>query len=338
MRKSLTDAEGNLGVRAGVTPAMRKFLRRAARALAVLVAAAFLFVAGSAFFFAQRADYGWAPAISRPTFATEHPRVLFDEGHCNASTAGFAGRYWPFARLLRADGYDVERSQGSFDAASLRRARILVIANASGAPKPQLFGLNLPVPTHRQRRDAAFTKAEIEAVRTWVEAGGSILLIADHAPFGEAALELGTALGVVMHKGAVEVPGEVSDPLLFSAANGRLGMHPILAGGESFDRVSRVMTYTGQSLDGPPGAAVLLRLPDEAREAVPVADDGTVERPAGPAQGLAFERGRGRVVVLGEGGMATAQVASRVPYGMNTPDNDNARFVRNVVGWLARKL
>lgn len=302
------------------------------------MATAFLFVALSAFFLAQRADYGWVPAVSRPSFAAEHPRVLFDEGHHNASTAGIGGRYWPFARLLRADGYDFVRGRGAFTAAGLEGVRVLVIANASGAPKPQLFGLNLPVPTHRQRRDPAFTPAEIEVVRAWVEAGGSILLIADHAPFGEAALDLGAALGVVMHKGAVEVPGEVSDPLLFSVANGRLGMHPILAGGGPGEAVLRVMTYTGQSLDGPPGAAVLLRLPDAAREAVPAADGGTVERPAGPAQGLAFERGRGRVVVLGEGGMATAQVASRVPYGMNTPDNDNARFVRNVMGWLARKL
>jgi hypothetical protein len=317
---------------------MRKLLRRAALTLAVLAAASFLFVAGSAFFFAQRADYGWAPAISRPAFTTEHPRVLFDEGHGNASTAGFAGRYWPFARLLRADGYAVERGHAAFSVDSLRRARVLVIANASGAPKPQLFGLNVPVPTRGHRRDPAFAPAEIEAVRAWVEAGGSLLLIADHAPFGEAAFDLGAALGVTMHKGAVEVPGEASDPLLFSAGNGRLGSHPILAGDGPAGTVSRVMTYTGQSLDGPPDAAVLLRLPATAREAVPLGDGGTVERPAGPAQGIAFELGRGRVVVLGEAGIATAQVASRVPYGMNTHDNDNARFVRNAMAWLARKL
>lgn len=317
---------------------MGTWARKTLIAASAVVAGAFLFVAGSAFFFAQRADYGWAPAISRPAFAAEHPRVLFDEGHCNASTAGFAGRYWPFARLLRADGYDVERSRGAFTPDFLHRAKVLVIANASGAPKPQLFGLNVQVPTEKRRRDPAFAPAEIEAVRAWVEAGGSLLLIADHAPFGEAAFDLGAAFMVTMHKGAVDVPGEVSDPLLFSAANGRLGAHPILAGGGPGEAVIRVMTYTGQSLAGPPGAAVLLRLPDAAREAVPLADGGTVERPAGPAQGIAFEHGRGRVVVLGEGGMVTAQVAGRVPYGMNTPDNDNAQFVRNVMGWLARKL
>ena len=41
-----------------------------------------------------------------------------------------------------------------------------------------------------------------------------------------------------------------------------------------------VMTYTGQSLDGPKGAAVLLRLPAKAIEAVPEGER-LVEHPAG---------------------------------------------------------
>lgn len=135
--------------------------------------------------------------------------MLFDEGHFN-SRADFTGRYWPFARLLRADGYELTRGDGQFTSAYLDRAKILVIANATGAPKPQLFGINLPVRTNRRRSDPAFTKAEVEEVRAWVERGGSLLLIADHAPFGEAASPLAEALGVTMHKGFVEVPGERS--------------------------------------------------------------------------------------------------------------------------------
>ena len=41
----------------------------------------------------------------------------------------------------------------------------------------------------------------------------------------------------------------------FSIDNGRLGTHPIMTGEGLGARVTRVMTYTGQSLDGPPGAA-----------------------------------------------------------------------------------
>jgi len=68
-----------------------------------------------------------------------------------------------------------------------------------------------------------------------------------------------------------------------------------------------------------------------------VGGDSLAQRPAGPAQGLAFELGRGRVVVLGEGGMLTAQVNRRVRYGINAPGNDNQQFVLNVMRWLSGK-
>jgi hypothetical protein len=297
----------------------------------------FLLFGGFSFFFAQRADYGWNPALERPLFKTEHPRILFDEGHNNASTISFTGRYWPLARLLRADGYTVMRGKSAFMPGTLDGVQILVIANASGAPKPQMFGINLPVSTDRQRSDSAFTASEIQVLRSWVEQGGSLLLIADHAPFGEAVCALAEALGVIMHKGFVEVPGELSDPLLFSIENGRLGVHPIITGEGTTTTVSRVMTYTGQSLDGPSSATVLLQLPDTAVEAVPDGNDALTAQPAGRAQGLAFEFGRGRVVVLGEGGMVTAQVSRLVPFGMNTGDNDNKQFVLNTMHWLSRK-
>ena len=313
-------------------------MKRVLLVLGITVLVAVALLVGRAFFLAQRADYGWDPPAVQPTFTSEHPRVLFDEGHYNASTAGFAGRYWPFARLLRADGYILQRGHGALTRDVLRGVRILVIANAAGAPKPQLFGINLPVPTDKGRSDPAFTEAEVEVVLSWVEEGGSLLLIADHAPFGEAAAALGSAMGVTMNKGFVEVPGELSDPLLFSVDNGRLGEPPIITGNGSTTAVSRVMTYTGQSVDGPPDATVLLSLPHGALEAVPAGGDTLVERPAGRGQGLAFEFGRGRVVVLGEGGMVTAQVSRRVAYGINSPDNDNRIFVLNVMKWLSRRL
>ena len=304
--------------------------------LACVVGAA-AFLVQSALYESQRADYGWRPVVEAPAFTAEHPRVLVDAAHGNASTIGIAGRYWPFGRLLRADGYSVAECRKPFTLERLEGVQVLVIANASGAPRPQLFGFNLPVSTDKKRSDPAFTNAEILAVRSWVEQGGSLLLIADHAPFGEAAAALGTAFGITMHKGFTEVPGESSDPLLFSAQNGRLADHPIVAGDGKTTLVRRVTTFTGQSLDGPPGATALLRLPDTAIEFVPVADS-LAAQPAGPAQGLAFEWGKGRVVALGEAAMLTAQTHKGIPFGMNTPDNDNRQFALNTMHWLSRKL
>lgn len=288
----------------------------------------------------QKADNDWVPAVHRPTFTTDHPRVVIDEAHYNSHTA--RGKYRPFARLLEADGYQVARGEEKLSAERLADATVLVIVNAAGGPKPQILGINLPVPTQKTQEMPAFTAVEIEVVRAWVENGGSLLLIADHAPFGSAAAALAAAFGVRMNQGFVEVaatdPGQdESGDIVFSGQNRLLGEHPILTGGRSEARIGRVVTFTGQSLDGPPEAAVLLRLPDTAVEYVPPGPELRQQR-AGRAQGLALEWGRGRVVVLGEAGMLTAQVSRGVKFGMNIPGNDNRQLALNILHWLTRRL
>ncbi|MCC8363223.1 hypothetical protein LK996_09060 [Lysobacter sp. A6] len=280
----------------------------------------------------QRADYGWRPDIERPAFVHgTGPTVAIDHAHHNASTANWWGRFWPFGELLRADGYRVRYNTASLTAAALADTQVLVIANASGGAKPQFLGINLPWGGGLDRSAPAFDASEIDAIRTWVANGGRLLLIADHAPFGAANAALAAAFGVRMHAGFSEVPGEVSDPLRFTRANGRLDVaHPILSG------VQCVQTFTGQSLDGPRDAAILLRLPRGTVETID--DHGTFrETAAGPAQGLAFVYGKGRVVVLGEAAMLTAQVADREPFGMQLPGCDNVVFARNVLRWLSEQ-
>jgi hypothetical protein len=303
----------------------------------LVIAAALLTVAAIGFLKGQRADFGWKPAVASPAYSSTHPRVVVDEAHHNASTAGIAGRYRPFARLLEADGYDVRNGKVEFSPGSLEGVHVLVIVNASGAPKPNILGINLPVRTDKERDEPAFTAGEIEAVRSWVDSGGSLLLIADHAPFGAACEAMAAGFGVRMYKGFVEVPGEQSDPLLFTAENGRLGDHPIIGGDSPETAVRRVATFTGQSLDGPPDSSILLRLPETAVEYVP-GGEALEPRPAGGAQGVAFDWGLGRVVVLGEAAMLTAQVSSGDRFGMNSPGNDNRQLALNIMHWLSRKM
>jgi hypothetical protein len=298
----------------------------------------FMLIIGITAYRAQRADYGWNPVVASPTFKSTHPRVVIDQAHNNASTAGWTNRYWPLARLLRNDGYDVHKGTIPFSHGSLDSITILVIVNASGAPKPQFLGINIPVSTDKRREDAAFTSEEVREVYSWVEKGGSLLLIADHAPFGAASADLADAFGVKMHKGFVEIPNELSDPLLFSEDNHRLGNHAILSGEGPETTVRKVMTFTGQSLDGPDNAALLLKLPDSAIEYVADGGDDLKSQPAGKAQGLALECGKGRVVVLGEAAMLTAQVAEGQPFGMNIPGNDNRQLALNIMHWLSHRL
>lgn len=289
---------------------------------------------GYAAYSAQRADLGWRPKISHPAYRDTHPVVLLDEGHHNASTASWLGRYRPFAQLIEADGYALRTGHQVFSAGGLAGVQVLVIANASGASKPQFLGVNL-LGGGGERSAPAFTPDEVRVISDWVKQGGSLLLIADHAPFGAAAESLAAQFGVKMYKGFLEVPNELSDPLLFSRENGRLGEHPILQGDGPGTSISRVMTFTGQSLDGPADASVLLRVPPNAIEYTVQEGQEAKPGPAGKAQGLAMAWGQGRIVVLGEAAMLTAQVADHKPFGMNQPDNDNQQFALNVLHWLS---
>jgi hypothetical protein len=63
---------------------------------------------------------------------------------------------------------------------------------------------------------------------------------------------------------------------------------------------------------------------------------GPAESAAGWCQAVARTHGRGRVVVLGEAAMITAQVDREgKPFGMQLPGDDNERFALQVLRWLA---
>jgi hypothetical protein len=123
-----------------------------------------LAILGTAFCFAQRADYGWNAGIATPHFTSDHPRVLIDEAHHNASKAGFTDRYWPFGWLLRAEGYAVERGKLAFTRKQLEGIRVLalelgkgrvVVLGEAGTATAQAYrrercGMNAPDNDNRQ--------------------------------------------------------------------------------------------------------------------------------------------------------------------------------------------
>lgn len=286
-------------------------------------------------------DRDFDTTVSAPAYARYGPQVLFDEGHRNYHTA--TGRYKPFADLIGHDGYRVVSGRRAFTERGLESFAVLVIANAQG-----------PDPT---RDDAAFTDDESEAVRRWVEAGGGLLLIADHYPFAGSAASLARRFGVGINRGITEdlKHCDQSSPyvLVFTRADGLLLEHPISEGRQSSERISRVMTFGGTSLSPPPGGVPFLRLSPDARDrpalsATPRAGQhqsaavqyGDPQPAGGVAQALALEFGRGRVVVLGEAGMLTAQRvgADSRPFGMNVKDIENRQLALNIMHWLSGLL
>jgi len=296
----------------------------------------------------QVGDLDWRPQVAAPAYTADGPLIRVDEGHRSLQTID--GRYAGFAALMRADGYRVDAGRGRLDApGALDGVAVLVIANAASPENGS--------------RVSAFDEAEIEALAQWVERGGSLLLAADHAPHGTAAEALGTRFGVTMGKGYAfrSARHDVTTNLVFPRQ--ALGDHPIIAGRGGDEGVQVVKTFTGQSLEGPDGSTVLLAMSDDALEAPDLAtlqiirqrlrageDAGGVTaelaQPALPAQGLAFPFGAGRVVVLGEAGMLTAQIVrfsdppDREPsrFGLNTDGHDDQQFALNLMHWLSRIL
>jgi hypothetical protein len=193
--------------------------------------------------------------------------------------------------------------------------------------------------------NAAFTEAESDVVRDWVKAGGSLLLIADHAPMGAANQLLARRFGVDMSK-MYTADQENADPetgsasfIVYTRDSGRLADHPITQGRNDGERVNKVIAFTGQSLTGPAGSVQLLILAGTAIDAMPGQTANPVSA-AGRAQGIAMEFGKGRVVVMGEAGMLTAQVVGpqRMAFGMNRPGIDNRQLALNIMHWLSGLL
>lgn len=296
----------------------------------------------------QDVDASYNPGVTR-TFTRPRPRLLIDEAHFNAHSEG--GRFAPFARLLDRDGYLVGGFTAPFSPTSLERCDVLVIANAFGMTGMLQHAANLARLERYVDFDVhAFAADEVRAVEAWVRAGGRLLLVADHAPAGEAAADLAAAFGVVMRGWWAEDPDH-TDPaagnpgfLVFSTDNSLLPDTPIARGRTAGERIRRVMTFTGQALEVPPHAMPLLRLSSTARE-YPYRNARARESrsAAGLAQAVALHHGAGRVVIAGEAAAFTAQQASlpggeRLLFGMNRPDNDNQQFVLNVMHWLSGLL
>jgi hypothetical protein len=283
--------------------------------------------------FAQQiADPHFDARVENPAYTKNFPRVLFDEAHNNIDTTN--GRYKPFADLLFNDGYHLAVSRQPFTKASLAGVKILVIVNPLGGEDMDDEGADGP----------AFSSAEIDAVSDWIRSGGALLLAVDHAPFASAAEILAKRLGVDMSKGETSDPANADKDLktpsfiVYSRENHLLADHPINLGRIEAERVNRVIVFSGQSLKGPEGSDAFLKLAETAVDKI--ASTGKSGSAAGRAQGIAFRLGKGRVVVLGDAAMLSAQVtgSNNQPFGMNVPEIDNKQLALNIMHWLSGLL
>jgi hypothetical protein len=276
----------------------------------------------------RTADEGFDPAIEHPAFPPGlGPRVVIDETHNNFHTA--LGTYAPFARVLEADGYVVERGTEPLAPNVLEEVQVLVIADA----QPPASAGDPPT----------FSPDDVDVLNNWVESGGALLLITDHMPDPGAIAGLAASFGIEVHNGYAleDALSGGADPLVFSRSEGTLADHPLTRGQTPSEAVDSVASFAGSAFrsDVPfePllifGSGVRSWTPDEYwvfRRSTPNIDV------AGWCQGGVLEYGRGKLAIFGEAAMFTAQVRDDGRrFGM-THDlgRQNMQLLLNVMHWL----
>lgn len=271
--------------------------------------------------------------VPNPAFAEgKGPVVAVDSGHYNYHT--MAGRYAPFAALLRNDGFAVTDFNLPFNSNNFSKIRLLVISNALPAELADHW--KMPAPS-------AFTPSEIVALRDWVVKGGSLLLIADHQPFSRSARDLALAFGFQFEDGVVE-----RDPMdgrrdIFSTADGSLRPDVITQGRKNGEAVTKLRTFAGSAFRAPPGARPIIVFPSGFKIhdcGLPCPAGAAEQEAGGLLQGAVMSFGKGRIAVFGEAAMFSAQLVTtttppfRFGFGAAGAEQ-NKQFILNLVHWLA---
>ena len=279
----------------------------------------------------QVADTLYSPKIQNSVYEPgEGPVVFIDEGHHNFHTKN--GRYKAFSNLLERDGYKVKEYKGKFNENNLSEGKILVISNALNEINVEDWVLPNP---------SAFSKTEIEVVKKWVNAGGSLFLIADHMPMAGAAKDLAMMFEFEFTNGFV-FDTINRGPAYFNLKEETLTESIITKGRDSSESVDQIATFTGQAFKIPDDANPILTfnknyvnmLPDTAW----IFDNKTTKfNVEGWSQGAYKKYGKGRIVVFGEAAMFSAQLAGteKRKMGMNNKvAPQNYQLLLNIIHWL----
>lgn len=272
----------------------------------------------------QVPDTAYRFAIPNPRYkAGQGSTVLVDAAHHNFHTLD--ERYGPFGNVLAADGYRLASNTQTLTPTGLQQCRILVISNPLDSS--DLADWKLPTPS-------AFSPAEIVALNDWVKNGGRLLLIADHMPFAGAAQALAQSFGFEFLN-CFAMDNRRRGLERFFRSNGSLADNEITKG------VDTVITFTGSAFKMPKGAQPILTLKNYTLLMPETAwqfEENTPVQPGdGYCQGAYLAYGKGRIVVMGEAAMLSAQLAgpNRNPVGLNRPEaRQNNQLLLNIIHWL----
>ena len=243
-------------------------------------------------------------------------RILIDQAHqqawavnptvaaalnaANPADASFA----KMAAAAEANDFEINLHEaGLFDSTTLEAADVLVIPHASSPEWEQTINVG----------SAKFTSAEIDAIESFVAAGGSLLLLAEteQPKYGNNFAELAAKFGVTIENATVQDPENCHNDV-------PTWVKPDFARMTDSDfafKAEAVVLYRAGALSVSADAAaeVFLRSSEHAL-------------PAEAPLGVAVKHGAGRVVVLAD---------SDIFGDDSIEDCDNQQLWLNIAGWLA---
>jgi len=177
----------------------------------------------------QMPDRSFRPMIEDRAYATgAGPVVCFDAAHGNRDT--LTEGFWPFADLVRRDGYVLRTTMRGAD--PLADCRLVVIAS----PRSRV--------------------TNVDAIRTLIGAGGGLLVIVDRDSLS-AASELAAAFGVAF-------ADQPTGPVTFRSTDQTLRRHAIARGRHAKESATSVASFGGLALQVPATAEPLLVSSDGA--------------------------------------------------------------------------
>ncbi|MCB1460739.1 MAG: DUF4350 domain-containing protein [Nitratireductor sp.] len=285
---------------------------------------------------AQGPDLAYSYKNDSPAYASGGgPMIVFSARNSVFVRNGSAK---PLAQLAESDGFQTFTSDSTLDDALLAKAGILVIINAYDRDQYRNFPAMTP--------PSAFSDEEIERVRKWVDGGGNLLVLADHAPLGGGSSKLAEAFGFTFLNGhAAETKsadaGYSHVILDFRPQNGLASDTPVTDGSMGRKPTERFFAFGGQAFIPASGAISLLTIPDgwsaifsyrifEEIKTAPRIDA------SGMSQGAILEYGKGRIGMFGEAGGFTAQISPDGKFGFNTDEGaQNPEFILSLLRWLA---
>lgn len=270
--------------------------------------------------------------VTKPMFQNQNgPKVLIDEAHNNLHRKE-SGLY-TLTRMMEEDGATVSSNVDAFDAELLNQYDLLIIVNA--LHDSNVRNWQNPCPS-------AFTANEIKALEKYVRNGGSLLLVADHMPCGGAVQELASRFDVRWSNSFAMRNGNKWPPSTFQRSDTTLLDSPVTTNSSYGCKVASISSFTGSAFKLPESAQPFLVFDNSHRILMPdiawkFSNKTKNESALGWFQGACLKYGTGKIVLLGEAAMITAQLNNRTAIGMNSPDApENGQLALNIFRYLVR--